>query len=102
MRQGSPVPRSFAASISWPAGYPERVAAALDHALGEVPAYQSWRARDPGRGVPVFDRLARLPLLTKADLRDHGPDGFLPATRAIHEGTPYEMGLPTKPPGPPG
>jgi phenylacetate-coenzyme A ligase PaaK-like adenylate-forming protein len=81
-----PVPRSFAASIPWPAGYPERVAAALDHALAEVPAYRAWRALDPGPGLPVFERLARLPALTKADLRDHGPGGFLPSSRAIHEG----------------
>jgi phenylacetate-coenzyme A ligase PaaK-like adenylate-forming protein len=79
-------PRSFAASRSWPAGYPGRVAAALDHALGEVPAYREWRALDPGAEVTIFERLAALPALTKADLRDHGPGGFLPSSRAIHEG----------------
>ncbi len=72
--------------MAWPAGYPERVAAALDHALAEVPAYRAWQAFDPGPEHQVFERLARLPALTKADLRDHGPDGFLPSTRAIHEG----------------
>lgn len=81
-----PVPRSFAASISWPAGYAGRVAEALDHALAEVPAYRGWRALDPGPDVPVFERLARFPALTKDDLRDHGPDGFLPSSRALHEG----------------
>lgn len=80
------VPRSIAARLAWPAGYPERVAAALDHALAEVPAYRGWRALDPGCERSAFDRLARLPALTKADLRDHGPDGFLPPDRAIHDG----------------
>jgi phenylacetate-CoA ligase len=76
----------MASSFAWPHGYPQRVAAALDHALAEVPAYRDWRALDPGSGEPVFERLARLPALTKADLRDHGPDGFLPSSRAIREG----------------
>jgi phenylacetate-coenzyme A ligase PaaK-like adenylate-forming protein len=86
LRPNPPVPRSFAASIAWPDGYSERVAAALDHALAEVPAYRGWRALDPGPDVPVFERLAHFPALGKADLRDHGPDGFLPSSRAIHEG----------------
>jgi phenylacetate-coenzyme A ligase PaaK-like adenylate-forming protein len=86
LRQKPPVPRSFAASIAWPDGYPERVAAALDHALADVPAYRGWRALDPGLDYTVFERLARFPALTKADLRDHGPDGFLPPSRAIDEG----------------
>ena len=82
----APGPRSFAASLTWPADYPGRVAAALDHALAEVPAYRGWRSLDPGPAAPVFERLARFPALGKADLRDHGPDGFLPSSRAIHEG----------------
>lgn len=85
-RSASSPPRSFAATLPWPAGYPERVAAALEHALAEVPAYTAWRELDRGPGVPVFERLAGLPALGKADLRDHGPDGFLPPDRAIHEG----------------
>jgi phenylacetate-coenzyme A ligase PaaK-like adenylate-forming protein len=82
----APGPHSVAVSVPWPAGYPERVAAALDHALAEVPAYREWRTLDPGPDHGVFERLARLPALTKAGLRDHGPDGFLPSSRAIHEG----------------
>jgi len=86
-RLAPPVPRrSLSARLAWPAGYTERVAAALDHALAEVPAYRGWRALDPGPARPVFERLALLPALTKADLRDHGPDGFLPPDRAIREG----------------
>jgi phenylacetate-coenzyme A ligase PaaK-like adenylate-forming protein len=85
-RSATAAPRSFAASLAWPAGYPERVAAALDHALAEVPAYRGWRALDPGPQHPIFERLARFPALTKADLRDHGPDGLLSPSRAVHEG----------------
>ena len=85
-RSAPEAPRSFAGSLSWPAGYPGRVAAALDHALAEVPAYRGWRALDPGPRHPVFERLARFPALTKADLRDHGPDGLLSPSRAIHDG----------------
>ena len=42
-----------------------------------------WRSLDPGTAVPVFSRLAALPALTKADLRAHGPQGFVPHGRDV-------------------
>ena len=82
----APPQRSLADTLPWPAGYAARVAAALEHALAEVPAYRAWRVLDPGPTHPVFERLARLPALTKADLRDHGPEGLLAPGRLIDEG----------------
>ncbi len=41
---------------------------------------------DPGPSRPVFERLARLPALTKVDLRDHGPEGLLAPGRLIDDG----------------
>lgn len=84
--RGSTPPRSFADTIAWPDGYAVRVAAALAHALADVPAYRAWRSRDPGPPLPVFARLANLPSLSKADLRDHGPEGLLAPDRAIDDG----------------
>jgi phenylacetate-CoA ligase len=81
-----PAPRSFADTIAWPDGHAVRVAAALAHALADVPAYRAWRALESGPPHPVFTRLARLPILTKADLREHGPEGLLAPDRAIGEG----------------
>jgi phenylacetate-CoA ligase len=55
-------------------------ARSLDHletALSGVPAYLPWRPSDPGPGRPWRERYAALPILTKAGIRDHGPEGFL-------------------------
>ncbi len=84
--RGSTPPRSLADALPWDDGYADRVAAALDHALADVPAYRAWRALDPGPARTVFPRLAGMPALTKADLRDHGPEGMLPPDRAIDDG----------------
>lgn len=59
------------------AGYLERCEEALDRALLAVPGYASWRRFDPGPSCPIDARFAALPALTKADLRQHFPDGFV-------------------------
>lgn len=58
----------------------------LELALGEVDAYRSWRAFDPGGGYPVDNRYAALPSLTKQDIREHFPDGFVPPAQNIQTG----------------
>ncbi len=69
---------------------PERHAArfqsTLDRALLTIPFYREWKARDPGPSVPIAQRLAALPVLTKRDLRAHVPDGFMPDSRASAAG----------------
>ena len=59
--------------------YAAQCTEALEQALEGVPFFASWRAADPGSGVPVAARYAALPALTKADIRDHFPRGFVPA-----------------------
>ncbi len=59
--------------------YERRSEEALVTALEYVPAYESWKTRDPGPEVPLDDRYGSFPLLTKADLREHTWKGFVPA-----------------------
>ena len=58
----------------------------LEMALKELPAYRSWRAFDPGDRHPVDARYAAMPALTKKDIRDHFPDGFVPPGRDVKQG----------------
>ena len=51
---------------------------ALETALSSVPAYHSWRQHDPGSSADIFERYAAMPALTKADLREYQPQGFIP------------------------
>lgn len=60
--------------------------ACLNRALASVPGYESWRTLDPGPSVPVDRRYAALPHLTKQQLRDHFPKGFIPADRNLDHG----------------
>jgi phenylacetate-CoA ligase len=49
-------------------------------------AYRSWRVFDPGDGYPVDARYALLPALTKADIREHFPQGFVPPDKDVASG----------------
>jgi len=55
----------------------------LNLALGHVPGYAPWRRFDPGRHVPLDQRYAALPVLTKQELRAHFPHGFIPHGRDL-------------------
>lgn len=61
--------------------YLRRCGETLEEALDRTPAYEPWRAADPGPAAGVLARYAALPALTKADLRAHGPAGFVPRGR---------------------
>jgi phenylacetate-coenzyme A ligase PaaK-like adenylate-forming protein len=52
----------------------------------ELGAYQSWRAFDPGPARPLDERYAALPALTKRDVREHFPKGFVPPGRDVKVG----------------
>jgi phenylacetate-coenzyme A ligase PaaK-like adenylate-forming protein len=74
-------------SPSWkfsPAYY-ERSLNTLNTALGGCSAYKSWREFDPGPGFPIDARYAALPWLTKTDIREHFPDGFVPPERNLKQ-----------------
>ncbi len=59
---------------------------ALEHALANVPFYKPWREFDPGPAVPLDQRFAALPVLTKRDIRAHMPRGFVPKDRDFKAG----------------
>ncbi len=59
----------------------------LETSLNQLHAYRSWRAFDPGAGHPVDQRYASMPALTKSDIREHFPRGFVPS------GQDYKKGL---------
>lgn len=62
---------------------------ALDTAFAHAPFYRARRNDDPGPGAPAAERLARLPILTKRELRAHMPKGF------VHDQLDYRAALQT-------
>ncbi len=66
--------------------YERRSLAVLEKALAEVGAYRSWRMYDPGPAHPVNKRYAAMPALTKTDIREHFPLGFIPPDRDFQQG----------------
>ena len=58
----------------------------LETSLNQLTAYRAWRAFDPGTGYPIDRRYAAMPALTKNDIREHFPQGFVPAGRDIEKG----------------
>jgi len=70
----------------WLASYQRLSRQTLEFALREVPGYFAWRRCDPGPRSPVDDRYAALPALTKRELREHFPAGFVPSQRELGPG----------------
>jgi len=60
-----------------------RCVEALDHALGQVQAYRSWRAFDRGTTVSVDERYRALPALTKELMNAHAPAAFVGPGRSV-------------------
>jgi len=71
----------------YPSDYYKRSLFILETALARVGAYRTWRGIDPGPGQDIDKRYAALPALTKKDIREHFPGGFLP------DGTDIESAL---------
>lgn len=71
---------------SWPTSayrgdYQAACAAELDVALDRTSFYGAWRSFDPGREAPIDRRYAAFPAVSKRDLRNHMPKGFVPRDR---------------------
>ena len=60
----------------YPPEYRSSAQTAFDTALSSVPAYRTWRRYDRGPSADIFERYQAMPVLTKADLREHEPAGF--------------------------
>jgi phenylacetate-coenzyme A ligase PaaK-like adenylate-forming protein len=63
--------------VIYPAGYEDRCHDELASAIEGVPAYASWRPIDPGPAAGLPARYAALPVITKRELREFFPDGFV-------------------------
>jgi phenylacetate-CoA ligase len=50
----------------------------LETALSRVPAYNTWRRYDRGPSTDILGRYVAMPVLTKADLREHQVAKFVP------------------------
>jgi phenylacetate-coenzyme A ligase PaaK-like adenylate-forming protein len=70
---------------AFPSDYHQKSLEALETAL-TLGAYQAWRASDPGPSYPVDVRYAALPALTKKDIREHFPAGFVPLDKDVQKG----------------
>jgi len=68
------------------AEYKEKSRAILEYALSNLGAYQPWQACDPGNKHAVDARYAAMPALTKQDIREHFPRGFVPPEKDIAQG----------------
>ena len=74
------------ARSGWLARYRRQSRETLELALNEVPGYAEWRQFDPGPRAGVDERYAALPALTKRELREHFPAGFVPRQRELGPG----------------
>jgi phenylacetate-CoA ligase len=70
----------------WLARYRRHSRETLELALNEVPGYAEWRQFDPGPKAGLDERYAALPALTKRELREHFPAGFVPRQRELGPG----------------
>jgi phenylacetate-CoA ligase len=69
----------------FPPDYHQKSLEVLETSL-KLDAYTSWRACDPGPSYPVDARYAALPALTKNDIREHFPGGFVPPDKNLEQG----------------
>jgi len=58
----------------------------LDYAINNLGAYKGWQAFDPGAGHSIDERYAALPVITKKEIRENFPQGFVPAEKDVEKG----------------
>lgn len=66
--------------------YLEKSRAILDYAINNLGAYRSWRAFDLDHEHNIDERYAAMPVLTKKEIREHFPQGFVPPDKDIEKG----------------
>lgn len=73
--------------FGYPSDYEKKSRKILDLALDKVPYYREyWSKYDIGRDKPVDERYAAMPILTKAAMRMHFPEGAVPDGMDIEAG----------------
>ena len=64
--------------FSFSSEYTQRSAQTLNKAFESCHFYRNWQNFDPGKARPIDERFSALPILTKKDIRDNFPFGFVP------------------------
>ena len=72
--------------FDYPPEYYQLCAQTLATAFNQVPLYKSWRKFDLGPSVPLWQRFAALPVLTKALMRESFPTGLMPENQNLATG----------------
>jgi phenylacetate-coenzyme A ligase PaaK-like adenylate-forming protein len=70
----------------FPPSYYRNSLSVLETSLGQVAAYRSWRAYDPGQAYSIDTRYEALPVLYKTDIRENFPDGMVPMDHDVRRG----------------
>jgi phenylacetate-coenzyme A ligase PaaK-like adenylate-forming protein len=73
-------------NLRFPPDYQRNSTDTLETALSQLGAYKAWRAYDPGSTCDIDKRYMALPALTKRDIREHYPQGFIPPGKDFHKG----------------
>ncbi len=58
----------------------------LEYAMENLGAYKEWQAFDPGPGHDIAERYGALPVITKKDIRENFPQGFVPPDKDVDKG----------------
>lgn len=58
----------------------------LDYAIKNLGAYKSWQAFDPGPGHSIDERYTAMPVITKKEIRENFPQGFVPPEKNVDKG----------------
>jgi phenylacetate-CoA ligase len=69
--------------FSFSSVYESQSVQTLDTALSSCSFYRGWQHHDPGKERKIDERFAALPMLTKKDIRDNFPFGFVPQGRDL-------------------
>jgi phenylacetate-coenzyme A ligase PaaK-like adenylate-forming protein len=58
----------------------------LEYAIKNLGAYKGWQAFDPGLGRSIDERYAAMPVITKKEIRENFPQGFVPPDKDVDRG----------------
>jgi phenylacetate-CoA ligase len=58
----------------------------LEYAMQNLGAYKTWQALDPGPARNIAERYAALPVITKKEIRENFPQGFVPPDKDVEKG----------------
>jgi len=71
--------------FSFSSEYTRQSAQTLSKAFESCHFYRNWQNFDPGEARTIDERFAALPMLTKNDIRENFPAGFVPQGRDLEE-----------------